>query len=240
MNLILTILSVVSSLAIALHLAIQVMEPIWKLPYHCDCKVFPFRKVHWVTWVYLLATWVASIIVVFDLLQAVVAKDASDRVWGLLGAVVYGVFAVVWYRSWKKHRDANKKGLGARLLAKIQETVAGLKVVPLPQPHQMGLVALGAILGLLVTGCGPTQGGTSYLGPGSHKITKTMRGVWNADNAVKGCEWAVVRPKTAKKPRLVLDSGTWTRFNQSQSVILGTGMVGLTFTANEACGVWAK
>lgn len=88
---------------------------------------------------------------------------------------------------------------------------------------------------LALTGCGDTAGAPKSIGPGKHTVTKPMRGFWNANNAQPGCEWTL-GPKGGKAAM----SGKYRRGNETQTVLLGTGNLGMVFWANDACGTWTR
>lgn len=69
----------------------------------------------------------------------------------------------------------------------------------------------------------------SALSPGRHKITKAIRGTWKATNATKGCHWT-----------MGAQHGEWALNNREPWVLIGTGNLGETFWANDACGTWTS
>jgi hypothetical protein len=71
------------------------------------------------------------------------------------------------------------------------------------------------------------------LSPGKHTVTKAIRGTWKAVGATRGCHWTL----TAKDGDEI-SSGKWSLSNREQWVLLGTGNLGMTFWANDACGTW--
>lgn len=97
------------------------------------------------------------------------------------------------------------------------------------------LLCAAALALLLTAGGCPSDAGPDRLAPGRHKITKSLRGYWKADNAQRGCKWTV-----ETKNGDVINHGSWTLKNRSQAVILGTGNLGMYFRPNDKCGVWTK
>jgi len=83
-------------------------------------------------------------------------------------------------------------------------------------------------------GC-ESEGGVKSLGPGKHPVTKSLRGVWKAKDATRGCRWTV-QTKTGS----VISKGSWSLSNREQHVLLGTGNLGMVFWPNDKCGRWTK
>lgn len=105
----------------------------------------------------------------------------------------------------------------------------------------MGVKAIAAVAATLVVvlsgSASSCDAGSSSitLGPGKHAITKSLRGVWKAEAATKGCRWTIQTTKGA-----VISSGQWTPSNREQWAMIGTGNVGMVFWPNDACGRWKR
>jgi hypothetical protein len=97
----------------------------------------------------------------------------------------------------------------------------------------IGSAVLAALIVLLSTAGGCADGRVKSIPPGKHPVTKSLRGYWQAKDAVQGCKWTL-----QTKDGSVLQRGVWTLKNRTQAVLLGTGNLGMIFWPNDACGTW--
>jgi hypothetical protein len=85
-----------------------------------------------------------------------------------------------------------------------------------------------AIAVVLLTACETT--GAKSIGPGKHTVTKPLRGLWSANDAQPWCKWTL-GPKGGDGAQ---------QGNEKQSVLIGTGNLGMTFWTNDKCGKWTR
>lgn len=94
------------------------------------------------------------------------------------------------------------------------------------------VVAAAALVVAAAQGC-ENQSTPATIPDGVTPVSKSMRGIWNAPGG-PGCVWSV-RVKSGSK-WVTVNKGSG---NRSQTVILGSGVVGGQFRSDK-CGGWTR